>query len=221
MNLNLPILYSFRRCPYAMRARLALWQSGVTVELREVVLRAKPAELLTTSPKGTVPVLLLPNGQVIEQSLDIMLWALAQSDPHHWHPAPLVAEQLALISQHDLEFKPLLDRYKYPERHQELSASEHQKNAMYWLLENINHRLEQYTHLIDNQLRLSDSAIAPFIRQFAAVDQSWFQQQAPQALQVWLTQFTESELLAAVMGKYPAWQAGAATCYFGQHKSTL
>jgi glutathione S-transferase len=219
MNTNLPILYSFRRCPYAMRARLALWQTGVSVELREVVLRNKPAELLASSPKGTVPVLILGNGQVIEQSLDIMQWALAQSDPNHWHPSALAAEQLALIARHDLEFKPLLDRYKYPERNLELSLAEHQNNAMYWLLENINHRLEQYTHLIDNHMRLSDAAIAPFIRQFAAVNQAWFQQNAPQALQIWLAQFTESDLLAAVMEKYSPWQAGATPNYFGLQNS--
>ncbi len=221
MNTNLPILYSFRRCPYAIRARLALWQSGVVVELREVVLRDKPAGLLAASPKGTVPVLVLTDGKVIEQSLEIMHWALAQSDPNHWQPHAFAAEQNDLISRHDIEFKPLLDAYKYPERDLALSPTEHQNKAMYWLLENINQRLEQYTCLIDARFRLADAAMAPFVRQFAAVDITWFQQSAPQALQVWLAQFVESDLLAAVMEKYPPWQVDATPRYFGQHGSAL
>ncbi|WP_051534746.1 glutathione S-transferase N-terminal domain-containing protein [Deefgea rivuli] len=213
---DLPILYSFRRCPYAMRARLALWQSGVIVELREVVLRDKPAELIAASPKATVPVLVLPSGEVIAQSLDIMHWALAQSDPAAWHPPELAAQQIELITRHDIEFKPLLDAYKYPERHSQLSLEQHRDNAMYWLAENINQRLEGYTYLIDNQMRISDVAIAPFIRQFSAVDFPWFEQHAPAPLQNWLATFTESELLAAVMNKYPQWQAGDAPIYFGR-----
>lgn len=221
MNSNLPILYSFRRCPYAMRARLALWQSGVLVQLREVVLRNKPAELLAISPKGTVPVLQLVDGTVIEQSLDIMQWALAQSDRSDWHPTELANQLNDLIARHDIEFKPLLDAYKYPERHLELSPVAHQAKAMYWLEANINIRLEQYTHLIDNKMRLADAAIAPFIRQFAAVDHAWFKCNAPQGLQVWLTQFKESDLLASVMEKYPPWQSDATPCYFGQQNSAL
>lgn len=216
MNAYLPILYSFRRCPYAMRARLALWQSGVTVELREVVLRNKPAEFLAASPKATVPVLLLPAGKIIEQSLDIMHWALAQADPDDWHPTELATEQNTLIARHDLEFKPLLDAYKYPERHLKLTFTQHRNNAMYWLEANINKRLAQHTHLIDDTMRLSDAAITPFIRQFAAVDLAWFTQHAPAALQTWLANLTESELLAAVMNKYPQWQAGDTPTYFGR-----
>jgi len=216
MNANAPILYSFRRCPYAMRARLALWQSGIVVELREVVLRAKPAELLAISPKGTVPVLQLADGTIIEQSLDIMHWALAQSDPHDWHPTELAQQQNALIARHDIEFKLLLDAYKYPERHLALSLAEHRDRAMYWLEANINQSLAQYTHLIDNTMRLADAAIAPFIRQFAAVDHAWFKSNAPQALQNWLARFVESDLLAAVMEKYPPWLAGDAPIYFGR-----
>ncbi|MGL4996022.1 MAG: glutathione S-transferase N-terminal domain-containing protein [Deefgea sp.] len=221
MNTNLPILYSFRRCPYAMRARLALWQSGVSVELREVVLRNKPAELLAISPKGTVPVLQLPDGTIIEQSLEIMHWALAQSDPNDWHPTELANQQNDLIARHDIEFKPLLDAYKYPERHVELSPVEHQAKAMYWLEANINIRLEQYTYVIDDKMRLADAAIGPFIRQLAAVDHAWFKCNAPQGLQVWLTQFNESDLLASVMEKYPPWQSDATPCYFGQQNSEL
>ena len=213
--MQLPILYSFRRCPYAMRARLALWQSGVMVELREVVLRDKPAELIAASPKATVPVLVLPNGEIIEQSLAIMHWALAQSDPAQWYPEQLAAVQNEWIKQHDFEFKPLLDAYKYPERHPELSLEQHRNNAMYWLESNVEKSLQSNTHLIDNQLRLADMAILPFIRQCAAVDLVWFEQHAPALLQHWLGTFIHSDLLAAVMTKYPPWQAGAAPTYFG------
>lgn len=214
MNSNYPTLYSFRRCPYAMRARLALKQSGCRVELREVVLREKPAELLAISPKGTVPVLQLTDGTVIEQSLEIMQWAMAQSDPQDWYLSQSQQEQNELIARHDTEFKPLLDAYKYPERHLELSLDEHKNNAMYWLQTNIINKLEKHTHLIDNQIRLADIAIAPFIRQFAAVNPNWFAAQAPQVLKNWLRQFTESERLAAVMEKYPQWHAGQAPIYF-------
>ena len=215
MNTNFPILYSFRRCPYAMRARLALWQSRVRVELREVVLRDKPAELLAISPKGTVPVLQFSDGTVIEQSLDIMLWALAQSDPANWHPPELATVQLELITRHDIEFKPLLDAYKYPERHLALTQVQHRENAMYWLKEHLEKRLQSNTHLFNKALRLSDLAIAPFIRQFAAVDRAWFESHAPHALQIWLAQFTESDLLATVMEKYPPWQADNEPIYYG------
>jgi glutathione S-transferase len=202
-----PILYSFRRCPYAMRARLALWQCGVHVVLREVVLRDKPPQLLAVSPKATVPVLVLPNGLVIEQSLDIMRWALQQSDPAGWLDTDLPA-QLALIAQHDAQFKPLLDRYKYPERHPEISAVEHQYQAMYWLEQHINTCLHKYTHLMGSQFSLADAAIAPFIRQFAAVDNAWFVAQANPRLQAWLSNIVHSPLFNAIMDKYPQWHSG-------------
>ena len=118
-----PLLFSYRRCPYAIRARLALWQAGVAVQVHEVSLRDKPAELLRLSPKGTVPVLCLPDGTVLEQSLDIMGWALAQHDPDGWLQAAPLETMLALIAQNDGPFKQLLDRYKYAERHPERTAN--------------------------------------------------------------------------------------------------
>ncbi|WP_410498998.1 glutathione S-transferase N-terminal domain-containing protein [Chitinibacter sp. S2-10] len=217
-NTDLPILYSFRRCPYAIRARLALWLGGVTVQLREIALRDKPAALLAISPKATVPVLLLPNGQVLEESLDIMRWVLSQSSAQSGPLAGIGTDldrQLALILLHDQHFKPLLDRYKYPERHPELSAAEHQYHAMYWLKANIEHRLDQYTHLMDDQLRLADLVIAPFIRQYAAVDRDAFSRLASPALQNWLKRMLDAPYFAAVMEKYPLWQEGAAPVIFG------
>ncbi|WP_288842556.1 glutathione S-transferase N-terminal domain-containing protein [uncultured Deefgea sp.] len=206
-----PILYSFRRCPYAMRARWAIWHTQLRVEIREVVLREKPAELWAVSPKGTVPVLCLPDGQVITESLEIMLWALGQDA---WHPNALGAQQMALILQHDTEFKPLLDAYKYPERHLALSPQQHQDNATYWLETNICNRLAAHTYLIDTEFRLSDAAIAPFIRQFAAVDQAWFLDHANPLLQQWLTRVLQDDFFDAGMQKYPRWQAGDSPSYF-------
>jgi glutathione S-transferase len=132
MSGALPVLYSFRRCPYAMRARLALAVSGEPYELREVVLRDKPAELLAASPKGTVPVLVLPGGTVIDQSLDVMLWALRRQDPENWllPPRGAIADMLALVAGNDGDFKRNLDRYKYPHRYPEESAGDAQAFAL-------------------------------------------------------------------------------------------
>ena len=127
---QLPVLYSFRRCPYAMRARMALAISGQACELREVVLKAKPPELLAASPKASVPVLVLPGGEVIDQSLDIMCWALGQSDPGQWLPqAPQAAQVLALIEDCEQTFKHHLDRYKYPGRYAGADALAHRSSA--------------------------------------------------------------------------------------------
>jgi glutathione S-transferase len=207
-----PILYSFRRCPYAMRARLALYLSGINVQLREVALRNKPAALLLASPKGTVPVLILASGQVIEQSLDIMRWALAQQLAS---PICCDAEQIALIGQHDADFKPLLDRYKYPERYPEASAAEHQYNAMYWLKTKLEYRLESNTHLFGSQLGIADLGIMPFVRQCAGVDAEAFRQQASPQLQAWLAQLIAQPAFVACMEKYPDWHAGDAVVRFG------
>ncbi|QLI80568.1 glutathione S-transferase N-terminal domain-containing protein [Chitinibacter fontanus] len=211
----LPILYSFRRCPYAIRARMAIYLSGVSVQLREVVLRDKPAELLAASTKGTVPVLVLPVGAVLDQSLDIMLWALRQHDPMGILKRDL-DYQLQLIAEHDLQFKPLLDRYKYPERFPELAAEEHQYHAMYWLKENIEKRLEIDTPSFESKITLSDLAIMPFIRQCAAVDPRVFQRLASPTLQSWLATFCAGELFTAVMDKYPTWQTGTEGIPFGR-----
>ncbi|WP_348945613.1 glutathione S-transferase N-terminal domain-containing protein [Chitinibacter sp. FCG-7] len=211
---NQLILYSFRRCPYAMRARLALSLCNIEVQLREVVLRDKPAELLHISPKGTVPVLLLGNGQIIEQSLDIMLWAVGHKAADSRLTLALDA-QLQLIALHDQIFKPLLDRYKYPERHLELSAQQHQYNAMYWLESHISNRLEGHTHLFGDHLSLADLAIVPFVRQCAAVDSAAFVRSTSAALQDWLARLTSSALFESVMSKYPQWRAGDPPIWFG------
>ena len=168
---SLPILYSFRRCPYAMRARLALAASGLACELREVVLRDKPTDLLEASPKGTVPVLVLPNGDVIDQSLDIMRWALRQHDPEQWlrpeRDTPSAME--ALIAQCDDEFKADLDRYKYPDRYPGADPLAHRQAGAAFLA-SLETRLSATACLFGSQASLADMAIAPFVRQFAHTD---------------------------------------------------
>ncbi|MFZ2998599.1 glutathione S-transferase [Sphingobium sp.] len=196
----LPILYSFRRCPYAIRARLALLISGQGVELREVVLRAKPDAMLHASPKGTVPVLVLPNGQVIDQSLDIMRWALAASDPEGW----LTRRDDALIAANDGPFKHHLDRTKYPDRHGSDPAT-HREQALA-LLQGLDARLRDSDQLCGARRGLTDMAIFPFVRQFAAIDPPWFAAQPVPALRRWLAGHLKSDLFAQAMRRVSPWR---------------
>jgi glutathione S-transferase len=205
----LPVLYSFRRCPYAMRSRLALHVSGITYELREVVLKNKPAHLLTLSPKGTVPVLWLPEaagGQVLEQSLDIMLWTLRQHDPLGWLPASDagMADALALIEHNDGPFKQQLDRYKYPNRSGLESGVADRDAAALWL-HTLDERLRAQPLLAGEHFGLADAAIAPFVRQFAHTAPDWFTAQPWPALAQWLADFEASELFAVIMHKHAPW----------------
>lgn len=203
-----PILYSFRRCPYAIRARLALKVSGVRVVLREVVLRDKPAALLQASAKATVPVLQLPNGHVLEQSLEIMRWALEQHDPHGWLCLREQEEALALIALNDGPFKQALDRYKYASRHPERSAQAWRDDAVDLMLAPLNRRLMDRPFLLRDTPSLADMAIAPFIRQFAAVDPAWFDSAPFEPLRAWTKRIVSSQLFESVMTKFAAWQPG-------------
>lgn len=202
----LPILYTFRRCPYAMRARLAIAVSGVSVEYREITLRNKPQTMLTISPKGTVPVLQLVDGRVIEQSLDIMLWALSLNDPQQW----LLGEQSlpdtgrALIDTNDGPFKFWLDRYKYADRHPEQPA-EHYRQQAEEFLQSLERLLGAQEYLFGNRLSIVDMAIFPFIRQFAAVDKTWFAASEYARLQKWLDELLISDLFTDVMIKRDCW----------------
>nr|WP_295770901.1 glutathione S-transferase [Rhodoferax sp.] len=204
-----PVLYSFRRCPYAMRARLALVASGTVCELREVVLAHKPAALLQASPKATVPVLVLPDGAVLEQSLHIMLWALRRNDPQHWLPASEqgMADALQLIGQCDGDFKTQLDRYKYPNRYALPDGLAHRAEGALFL-HGLNARLGEHRHLSGAAFGLADAAVAPFVRQFAHTDPAWFAGQPWPALQRWLAAFEESGDYARVMVKLAAWTEG-------------
>jgi glutathione S-transferase len=199
---GLPILYSFRRCPYAIRARLALLASETCCAIREIKLSAKPAELIAVSPKATVPVLILPDGSVIDQSLDIMRWALARHDPSGW----LDRIDDALIETNDGPFKHHLDRAKYPDRYGEDAALH--RDACIRLLGPIEDRLTGSPYLCGNEPGLTDAAILPFIRQFASIDRDGFNAVPMPHLRGWLDRFLVSPLFEAAMLRFAPWSAG-------------
>lgn len=200
--MTLPILYSYRRCPYAMRARMALYYSGIETEIREIVLKQKPAQMLALSPKGTVPVLVLEDGAVIDESLDIMRWALARHDPQGW----LQDEALnaVLIAENDGSFKQALDRYKYAVRFPEHPAEVYRAAGERFLAA-LEIRLRQHANLLGDAPRLADVAIFPFVRQFAGVDPAWWETASYPALRAWLTGWTSSSLFEHVMRKHEVW----------------
>lgn len=204
-----PILYSFRRCPYAMRARLALLASGIRCEMREIALSQKPDSMLAVSPKGTVPVLVLKD-KVLEESLDIMHWAMAQSDPQCWSTAGQSndAQAQAWVRSCDDEFKKNLDRYKYPNRYALSDGLAHRDMGAQFLLK-LNAQLEKTPYLMGGDWCWVDAAIAPFVRQFARTDRDWFDAQAWSALKVWLENFEQSPAYLEVMHKFKVWHQGA------------
>jgi len=209
LPVDAPILYSFRRCPYAMRARLALLASGIRCEMREIALSQKPESMLAVSPKGTVPVLVL-HDRVIEQSLEIMQWALKQSDSHQWSTVDedKEADANALVKSCDEEFKLNLDRYKYPNRYDLVDGIAHRDaGAIY--LNQLNTRLNASACLMGPKWSWVDAAIVPFVRQFARTHREWFDAQAWSALKGWLENFEKSVAYTAVMHKYKVWYQGA------------
>lgn len=208
----LPVLYSFRRCPYAMRARMAIVASGQCCELREVVLRDKPADLLAASPKGTVPVLVQPDGHVIDQSLDIMLWALQRNDAAAWL-LPALDGPLALVALCDGDFKHHLDRYKYPQRHAGADATTHRQQASAFITQ-LEQALAASAYLFASQATLADFAIAPFVRQFAHVEPDWFAAQSWPHVHTWLEGMVGSPVWVQAMDKYPPWVADGPGCIF-------
>jgi UPF0176 protein len=204
-----PILYSFRRCPYAIRARLALAEAGVQVRLREVVLRNKPPCLLELSPKATVPVLVLEDGTVIEESLEIMDWAKTQTNSKEWFsPGPPESTQMrALIERTDGYFKHHLDRYKYSTHFEDENPLEHRQAAEVFLDE-LEALLRNSSFLFSEQFSYADAAIAPFIRQFASTDREWFNQRNSPKLLAWLDRFLDSDSFLLCMKKYKQWYSG-------------
>jgi len=212
----LPILYTFRRCPYAMRARMALILADVQCELREVLLSNKPQAMLDISPKGTVPVLQFADGSVLEESLDIMLWALNQSDVDTWlKPAHAhLDDMLELIGRNDSEFKMHLDRYKYPNRYtdEQVDPLLH-RTAACAFLNQLESLLTPNDFLFGPRPALADIAIFPFVRQFAGTDREWFRNLDLPRLRGWLTNWLNSKLFAAAMHKNPVWQAEEAPVY--------
>lgn len=199
------ILYSFRRCPYAMRARMALHASGLEYEHREIILRNKPASMLAASPKGTVPVFIKDDGSVIDESLDLALWALSQNDPKTW----LETFEPDLTARNDGEFKHHLDRYKYASRYDETLPRgavdlSHRKQAEAFLAE-LETRLSKTAYLSGEDQSLTDITIFPFIRQFAAVEPDWWSTHEYRRVRKWLAAHINSDLFKMIMKKYPLW----------------
>ncbi|MDP4574607.1 glutathione S-transferase [Qipengyuania sp. G39] len=195
------ILYSFRRCPYAMRARMALHVSGLAYEHREVVLREKPAAMLEVSPKGTVPVFVTDEGEVLEESLDIMRHSLSQNDPEGW----LGRDDQALLAANDGPFKHHLDRYKYATRYEDVDPEQHRASAVEILAE-LDRRLAVSPYLCGDDRGFADIAIFPFVRQFANHDRERFEGDGMPNLQAWLEVLVSSGLFAAIMEKHPKWE---------------
>ena len=204
---SLSCLYSFRRCPYAMRARLGLLFAELPVELREITLKNKPAKMLAISPKGTVPVLQLADGVVIEESREIMEWALEQQDPQELLNPKTLHQGNTLIEQNDQEFKHWLDRYKYADRHLEMTQTEYRQKgeAFLQILEAL---LTKNTYLLGDSVTIADIGIMPFVRQFAHVDRDIFYSLPYPKLQIWLKNWLAHPLFIQAMTKFQPWQDG-------------
>ncbi|WP_367111579.1 glutathione S-transferase [uncultured Psychrobacter sp.] len=207
MTSSLHRLYSFRRCPYAMRARLGIVFADLQVELREIILKNKPPQMLTISPKGTVPVLQLSDGTVIEESREIMMWALTQQDPQGLLDTEVINQANALISQNDNEFKYWLDRYKYADRHPDMTQTEYRQQGEVFL-QVLEELLAKNTYLLGESITFVDIGIMPFVRQFAHVDREVFYNLPYPNLQRWLQEWLAHPIFLRVMTKYPPWQEG-------------
>ena len=184
---------------------MALNYAGIAVELREVLLRDKPNSMLQASAKGTVPVLVLPGGRVIDESAEVMQWALEQRDPEQWWRKDLANETNALVEENDFVFKKHLDHYKYADRHPEQPAIFY-RTAAEKFLQQLEQKLVRRRFLTGSDLTFADVAIFPFIRQFAFVDKAWFDQAPYPSLQAWLHSFLDSDLFLNVMKKFPTWR---------------
>jgi len=217
LSLDTAILYSFRRCPYAMRARMAIYYAGIKVALREVDLREKPQAMLLVSPKATVPVLVKVNKKIIDESLDIIDWALSILDPDGWR-CDLSTQQLndgnAIIKENDTEFKTHLDQYKYADRFSELRREDSRNKGMQFLAK-LEIRLQHSKYLVGNKISFIDIAVFPFVRQFAHVDKDWFDESECIHLQKWLQAFIDSKGFKVIMNKYSVWCEGDTEVYLG------
>ena len=218
--MNTAIIYSFRRCPYAMRARLALKYSGIKAELREVDLNNPPDALVAISSNAAVPVLHLPDGSVLDESWDIVQWAARQNDPDLWlgENEQHLIESDMLLETNDYSFKQNLDHYKYADRYPEHSMEYYREQGEEFLQE-LEERLAVTRYLLSDSVSVADIAIFPFIRQFAMVDKIWFDQSPYPKLQQWLNGFIESEqyeahLFSSIMDKYEIWKQGDPPIHF-------
>ncbi|MFT4908162.1 MAG: glutathione S-transferase [Oleispira sp.] len=218
--MKLPILYSLQHCPYAMRARLGLLMAQQHVMLRAIVMKDKPQEMLTVSPKGTVPVLILPDESIVDESLDIMLWALQQNDPedllHKDSPEDLAA-MLELITRNDKEFKPQLEIYKKSKRFRTGTELEERQKCEIFIaeLEQMLAEKERGGNFIGDKPGLIDYALLPFVRQFSRVNKAWFKAASYPLLQAWLVHHLESRLYSKAMAKFPLWLDEHEECLFG------
>jgi len=212
---NHAVIYSFRRCPYAMRARMAVHASGQNVELRDILLKDKPDEMIEASPKATVPVLVLGDGTVIDESLDVVHWALQENDPENWYPAYPAARQKmeALIAENDGPFKTALDRYKYHVRFPEADKEDYRAEGEKFLAK-LDEKLRGAPYLFGDQPTYADICIFPFIRQFANSDRAWFDQAPYPNLQRWLEAWIKSDRFKAIMKKQPLWKDGGDPIFF-------
>lgn len=215
--MSLATLYSFRRCPYAMRARLGISLSGTQVMLREIILKDKPLHMLDSSPKGTVPVLITSDNQVIDESIDIMCWALMQHDPLNvllTNKPELKEIALALIKTNDDNFKPWLDRYKYADRYPEFTEAHYRDHGMIFIAQ-LESLLAQHDNLLCHAPCIADYALYPFVRQFAHVDKSWFEASPIPNVQRWLSRHLTSTAFIDIMAKYPTWLDSEEEFVFG------
>lgn len=203
-----PILYSFRRCPYAMRARMAIGVAGLEVEHREILLGDRPEELRQVSELATVPCLQLATGEVLPESLEIMSWTLAQSDPAKWLPGADESQAVdTLIARNDGEFKHHLDRFKYATRYEDADPLRSRTEAER-ILADLDTRLREHQQLLGDRVSIADVAIFPFVRQFSRADPDWFATTPYQALRRWLDWWEASSWYRRIMAKIPVWQAG-------------
>lgn len=217
---QLPILYSLRHCPFAMRARLALFKAKQKVVLRDIVLSNKPQAMLDASPKATVPVLVLSDGTVIEESLDIMLWAFQQSDPNNFlhknktdNQASKNEEMMAIIYTFDSQFKTCLENYKCAKRYHETNLVECRQACEVYLSQ-LEQRLTQHQFLLSNHECLADIALLPFIRQFARIERQWYLQSPYPNVRSWLNKYLQSPMFTKIMAKHPLWEKNQAPLYF-------
>ena len=200
--MKLPVLYTFRRCPYAMRARISLYYSKISYEHREILLKDRPGELYALSPKGTVPVLNLPDGKVLDESLDIMKWSMSIYDSDSWF-VNNISDQLNAIKTNDYHFKKWLDKYKYHDRYPEFPV-QYYKDKCEGILNSLEKKLDEENFLFSQKISLGDMALLPFIRQFANVDIIWFNGRFVN-LSKWMGELIESEVFQSMMKKYEIW----------------
>ena len=201
--MKLPVLYTFRRCPYAMRARISLYYSKISYEHREILLKDRPEELYALSPKGTVPVLNLHDGKVLDESLDIMKWSISVNDPDSWL-VNNITDQLNAIRINDDDFKKWLDKYKYHDRYPEFPIKYYRRECEE-ILQSFEKKLDKRTYLFCQKISLADMAILPFIRQFANVDILWFNGRFAN-ISKWMGELIESEIFQSMMKKYEIWK---------------